>query len=324
MTKLKVALLSGGISSERDVSIKSGNQVYEALDKAKYDVTRYDPATDLGKLVAQAPRIDLALIVLHGPYGEDGTVQGLLELLHIPYQGSGVLGSALAMDKWTSKRLYSEAGLPIPPFEVLTLGETYDVEALAKMPGYPSVVKPRYGGSSIGTSIVQSPHQLPRALDRAFEYGAQVMVEAYLEGIEITGGVLGNDSCQLLPIVEIIPESSYTFFDYEAKYKEGATREICPARISKGLSDRAQSYAAKAHRALCCRGYSRTDMIIHDEVIYVLETNTIPGMTPVSLFPLAAKAAGISFGQLLDRLIELALEDRDQDSRNPKIKSETS
>ena len=319
MTKLKVALLSGGISSERDVSIKSGNQVYEALDKAKYDVTRYDPATDLGKLVAQASRIDVALIVLHGPYGEDGTVQGLLELLHIPYQGSGVLGSALAMDKWTSKRLYREAGLPVPPFEVLTLGEAYDVEALAKMPGYPLVVKPRHGGSSIGTSVVRSPYQLRQALDRAFEYGPQVMVEAYLEGVEITGGVLGNDNCQLLPIVEIIPESSYTFFDYEAKYKEGATREICPARISKGLSDRAQSYAAKAHRALCCRGYSRTDMIVRDEVIYVLETNTIPGMTPVSLFPLAAKVAGISFGQLLDRLIELALEDRDQDSRNPKL-----
>lgn len=319
MTRLRVALLSGGISSERDVSIKSGNQVYEALDKAKYDVTRYDPATDLGKLVAEASRVDVAFIVLHGPYGEDGTVQGLLDLLHIPYQGSGVLGSALAMDKWTSKRLYREAGLPVPPFQVLTLGEAFDTEALAKMPGYPLVVKPRSGGSSIGTSIVESPRQLPQALDLAFDHGPHVIMEAYLEGIEITGGVLGNDNCQLLPVVEIIPESSYTFFDYEAKYQEGATREICPARISKNLSDGAQSYAAKAHRALCCRGYSRTDMIIHDEMIYVLETNTIPGMTPVSLFPLAAKAAGISFSQLLDRLIELALEDRDQDLRQREI-----
>ncbi len=319
MTKLRVALLSGGISSERDVSIKSGNQVYEALDKAKYDVTRYDPATDLGKLVAEASGVDVAFIVLHGPYGEDGTVQGLLDLLHIPYQGSGVLGSALAMDKWTSKRLYREAGLPVPPFQVLTLGEAFDTETLAKMPGYPLVVKPRSGGSSIGTSIVESPRQLPQALDLAFDHGPHVIMEAYLEGIEITGGVLGNDNCQLLPVVEIIPESSYTFFDYEAKYQEGATREICPARISKNLSDGAQSYAAKAHRALCCRGYSRTDMIIHDEMIYVLETNTIPGMTPVSLFPLAARAAGISFSQLLDRLIELAFEDRDRDVRQREI-----
>ncbi len=309
-SRLRVALLAGGISSERDISIKSGNQVYDALDKGKYDIARYDPATDLGKLVADASRIDVAFIVLHGPYGEDGTVQGLLDLLHIPYQGSGVLGSALAMDKWSSKRLYKEAGLPVPPFEVLVRGQTYDPEVLAGEVGFPLVVKPRYGGSSIGTSIVQTPQELPEALNRAFQYGPYVILETYLEGTEITGGVLGNHNLQLLPIVEVIPESGYAFFDYEAKYREGATREICPARISETLSDRAQSYAATAHRALCCRGYSRTDMIIHDDIIYVLETNTIPGMTPVSLFPLAAKTAGISFGQLLDRLIELALEEK--------------
>ena len=309
--KLKVALLSGGISSEREISIKSGNQVYKALNKAKYDVTRYDPATDLGKLVAEASSIDVAFIVLHGLYGEDGTVQGLLDLLHIPYQGSGTLGSALAMDKWSSKRLYKEAGLAVPPFKALMNGQAYDVEALSIEPGFPLVVKPRDGGSSIGTSIVQVPGQLPEALNTAFKYGRNVILEAYLEGTEITGGVLGNDDLQLLPIVEIIPESNYPFFDYEAKYRQGATREICPARINKTLSERAQSAAATAHRALCCRGYSRTDMIIRNDTIYVLETNTIPGMTPVSLFPLAAKTAGISFSQLLDRLIELALEDRD-------------
>ena len=310
MTRLKVALLAGGISSERDVSIKSGNQVYDALDKASFDIARYDPATDLGRLVADASGIDVAFIVLHGPYGEDGTVQGLLELLHIPYQGSGVLGSALAMDKWTSKRLYKEAGLPVPPFEVLVRGQAYDAKILADKVGFPLIVKPRYGGSSIGTTVVQTPQELPEALSRAFQYGPYVIVEAYLKGTEITGGILGNHDLQLLPIVEVVPESSYTFFDYKAKYSEGATREICPARISEALSNRAQSYAATAHQALCCRGYSRTDMIIHDDIIYVLETNTIPGMTPVSLFPLAAKTAGISFSRLLDTLIELALEDR--------------
>jgi D-alanine-D-alanine ligase len=310
MRKLKLALLSGGISSEREVSIKSGNQVYDALDKARYDVTRYDPATDLGKLVADASRIDVAFIVLHGPYGEDGTIQGFLDLLDIPYQGSGVLGSALAMDKWTSKRLYKEAGLFVPPFKALMNGQAYDAGALAEEPGFPLVVKPRYGGSSIGTSIVHTPQQLPDALVRAFKYGPEVILEAYLEGTEITGGVLGNDDLQPLPIVEIIPDPGYTFFDYEAKYKEGATREICPAPISHALSSRAQSCATTAHRALCCRGYSRTDMIIRDHIIYVLETNTIPGMTAVSLFPSAAKRAGISFSQLLDRLINLALESR--------------
>ncbi len=318
MKKLNVALLSGGTSSEREVSIKSGNQVYEALNKNKFEVTRYDPSTDLARLVADASKIDVALIVLHGPYGEDGTVQGLLDLLHIPYQGSGVLGSASAMDKWISKRLYCEAGLQVPPFEMLTRGEPFDADGLTESLGYPLVVKPRSGGSSIGTSVVPGPDEFPEALGEAFEYDSSVIVEAYLEGPEITGGVLGNDDLQLLPIVEIIPESSYSFFDYEAKYKEGATSEICPARISKALSDRAQSIAEIAHRALCCRGYSRTDMIIRDEVIYVLETNTIPGMTPVSLFPLAAKTAGISFDELLDRLIELALEDPKSTAKKSK------
>jgi D-alanine-D-alanine ligase len=309
MTKLRVALLSGGISSERDVSIKSGSQVYEALDKTRYDITRYDPATDLEKLMARAQDTDVALIVLHGPYGEDGTVQGLLELLRIPYQGSGVLGSALAMDKLVSKRLYSAAGLPVPPFRVVSRGQSYDPGALAAEPGFPLVVKPRYGGSSIGTSIVQDLQGLQEALEEAFEQGPDVILEKYLEGIEITGGVLGNDELQLLPIVEVVPDADYAFFDYEAKYKAGATREICPARISEKLGRTAQSYAETAHEALCCRGYSRTDMIIQDDILYVLETNTIPGMTPVSLFPLAAKTAGMSFSQLLDRLIELALED---------------
>ena len=316
MKRLKVALLSGGISSEREVSIKSGNQVYEALDRAQYNVIRYDPAVDLGKLVADASSIDVAFIVLHGPYGEDGTVQGLLDLLRIPYQGSGVLGSALAMDKWTSKRLYKEAGLPVPPFKVLSTGQSCDAKALASEPGFPLIVKPRHGGSSIGTNIVHTMEGLPEALDMAFEYGPDVILEAYLEGTEITGGVLGNDDLQLLPIVEIIPEAGYTFFDYGAKYREGATREICPALINKAFSDIAQSCAATAHRALCCFGYSRTDMIIHNETVYVLETNTIPGMTPVSLFPLAARTAGISFSQLLDRLIELALENRHRGSDN--------
>ena len=310
MTKLRVALLSGGISSEREVSIKSGNQVYEALDKARYEITRYDPATDLDRLVADAKNIDVALIVLHGPYGEDGTVQGLLDLLHIPYQGSGVLGSALAMDKWTAKRLYQEAGLPVPSFRVASREQGCDADTAAVKPGFPLVVKPRKGGSSIGTTIVETPEALQEALEIGFAQGSDVILEMYLQGTEITGGVLGNDELQLLPIVEIVPEADYAFFDYEAKYKAGATREICPARISEALALQAQSYAATAHRTLCCRGYSRTDMIIRDGTIYVLETNTIPGMTPVSLYPLAAKTSGLSFSELLDRLIELALEDR--------------
>jgi D-alanine-D-alanine ligase len=316
MTKLKVALLSGGLSAEREVSVKGGSEVLKALDKERYDVTRYDPATDMETLVSDAPSIDVAFIVLHGRYGEDGTVQGLLDLLGIPYQGSGVLGSALAMDKWISKRLYKEAGLPVPPFEVLAQEQREEGRSFAERLGYPLVVKPRCGGSSIGTTIVNDPKGLEEALPRAFRHGCQVILETYLKGTEITGGVLGNDNLQALPIVEILPGTAYTFFDYEAKYKEGATQEVCPARVSEPLAEQARSCARTAHRALCCRGYSRTDMIIHDETIYVLETNTIPGMTPVSLFPLAAKTAGFSFSQLLDRLIQLALQDKERESFN--------
>jgi len=313
MTKLNLALLSGGISSEREVSLKGGEQVFEALNKNNYEIIRYDPATDLGRLVADAEKIDVALIVMHGPYGEDGTVQGLLDLLDIPYQGSGVLASALAMDKLMSKHLYQAAGLLVPPFNVLTKDQPFDPETFAQKPGYPLVVKPRRGGSSVGTNIVSAPGQLKEACEKAFAFDSSLIIEAYLEGTEITGGILGNDELQHLPIVEIVPASSYTFFDYEAKYTEGATSEICPARISDALSVKAHSIAETAHKALTCRGYSRTDMIICRNEIFVLETNTIPGMTPVSLFPLAAQEAGFSFEKLLDRLIELALEDHNRD-----------
>jgi D-alanine-D-alanine ligase len=245
---------------------------------------------------------------MHGPFGEDGTIQGFLDLLKIPYQGSGVLGSALAMDKWTAKRLYCEAGLTVPPYHMLVKGQSIDPEMLTDNPGYPLVIKPRYGGSSIGTSVVSGPETLKQALEEAFRYDRYVIAEAFLQGVEITGGVIGNTTLEKLPIVEIVPKADFSFFDYQAKYTQGATDEICPARINDHLTQAAQGIAEKAHRALCCEGYSRTDMIIQDNTIYVLETNTIPGMTPVSLFPLAAQAAGLSFSALLDRLIALSLE----------------
>jgi len=306
--KKTIALLSGGISSEREVSLKSGQQVYEALDKDKYEVRRYDPQNDLPKLVTEASHIDAALIILHGPYGEDGTVQGLLELLDIPYQGAGVLGSALAMNKLAAKQMYEKAGLPVPPYAVVARTSAADVEQEVAQLGLPVVVKPVCAGSSIGMSIVHSSRELAPALDKAFEHDATVIVEAYIEGIELTGGVLGNQTLQALPLIEIIPGKRHTFFDYEAKYTTGATQEICPARIDGDLTQKAQRYAQRAHRALYCKGYSRTDMILRGRDIFVLETNTIPGMTPTSLFPQAAQAAGISFSQLLDRLIELGIQ----------------
>lgn len=310
MTKLSIALLSGGISSERDVSIASGNQVYEVLDRDKYEVIRYDPKTDLPKLVADAASIDAALIILHGPYGEDGTVQGLLDLLDIPYQGSGVLGSAISMNKLVSKQLYKNAGIPVAPDMTFKSIDLIETRAVVDQLGMPLVIKPVTSGSSIGLSIVKSEDALNDALEKAFAEDHEVLIESYIKGVELTGGVIGNEELQALPIVEIIPGKEFDFFDYTAKYTPGATEEICPARIDEATTQKAQSYAKMAHRALCCKGYSRTDMILADGELYVLETNTIPGMTPTSLLPQAAQAAGIDFSRLLDKLIEFSLEDK--------------
>jgi D-alanine-D-alanine ligase len=316
--KLTVALLSGGISSEREVSIKSGNQVFEALDKDKYDVLRYDPRIDIPRLVADAPRIDIALIILHGSYGEDGTIQGMLDLLNIPYQGSGTLGSSMAMNKLASKHLYEHADIPIPDYLYLNSKDEINVEECVARIGLPLVVKPVSGGSSIGMAIVDTKNKLPEVLDRAFKEDTCVLIEEHIKGKEITGGVIGDTELEAFPIVEIVPLNDNAFFDYEAKYTKGKSLEICPARIHETLADKAKELAVRSHRALFCEGYSRTDMIVRGDDIYVLETNTIPGMTPVSLLPLAAKTAGMEFSQLLDRLIELGLE-RHQRSRKFRL-----
>jgi D-alanine-D-alanine ligase len=305
--KITVALLSGGISSERKVSIKSGNQVFKALDKSRYNVLRYDPKTDIPRLIADAADIDVALIILHGNYGEDGTVQGMLDLLKIPYQGSGTLGSSIAMNKLASKRLYEHAGIRVPAYLSFQSSDAIDQKACIDRLGLPLVVKPVTGGSSIGMTIAKSKRKFTEAIKKAFTYDDTILIEEYIRGVEITGGVIGNHTLESLPVVEIIPGKKHEFFNYEAKYLKGESMEICPARISGDLTQKAKELAVMSHRALFCNGYSRTDMMIRGEDIFVLETNTIPGMTPVSLLPLAAKTAGISFSKLLDRLIELAL-----------------
>jgi len=308
MKKLTLALLSGGISTERQVSLSSGDQVYAALDKKKYNVVRYDPKTDLDRLVADAHKIDVALIILHGPFGEDGTIQGLLDLLQIPYQGAGVLGSALSMNKLVSKQLYGLAGLPVPAYLAVKCDEPIDPAGCVERMGLPLVIKPAAGGSSIGMSIVKTKDDFNHALTDAFKHDEVVLIETYIKGIELTAAVIGNEHLEALPVVEIVPNKSHDFFDYEAKYTAGVTEEICPARIDHGLTAMAQDFAIKAHKALFCRGYSRTDMILRGNELFVLETNTIPGMTATSLLPQAAAVAGISFGRLLDRLVQLSIE----------------
>ncbi|SFM93756.1 D-alanine--D-alanine ligase family protein [Thermodesulforhabdus norvegica] len=302
-----IAVIAGGTSAEREVSLSSGNQVMAALDRGKYEVLFYDPATDLLKLAHDAGRIDAALIMLHGRGGEDGSMQGFLDVLGIPYQGSGVLGSALAMNKIVSKELYRSAGLPVAPYVVVSRHEPVSPKEIEDLLGFPVMVKPEQEGSSIGLSLVKSPTELEKALEKAFQYDDRCLVEKYLEGTEVTAAVLGNDPPTALPLVEIRPGKDFQFFDYTAKYQPGATEEICPAPLREELTKKAQEYAIKAHKVLCCRDYSRTDMILHDGEFYILETNTIPGMTATSLFPQAARAAGISFSELLDRLIDMAL-----------------
>jgi len=308
MKKLKIALLAGGWSGERAVSIKSGDAVYKALDKEKYDVIRYDPRDDLVALIKEREGIELAFVLLHGKFGEDGCIQGFLDLLGIPFVGSGVLASAMALNKRVSKERFKGAGLKVVDDLVFHRGKGFSADHIVAALGDSTVVKPVAEGSSLGVSICHSKEALLEGLDLAFQYDEEIIVEQYIQGREITCCVLGNSVIETLPVVEIVPKSGYAFFDYEAKYTQGATEEICPAPLSEEQNRISQTCAIEAHKAIGCRAWSRTDMIIEGENIYVLEINTIPGMTETSLVPLSARAAGLSLTQLLDKLIGLSLE----------------
>ena len=306
--KIKVALLAGGRSGEREVSLSGAAQVSKALNPERYQVFNYDPVNDLERLIKEGPDLDVALIILHGRWGEDGTLQGLLDQIGLPYQGSGVLSSAICMDKRAAKNLYRQSGLLVARDLVLDRKAPLPDDRIMESMGLPLVVKPACEGSSLGAAIVNTAEDLTAGLEKAFKLDRWVIVEEYLKGRELTVGVLGNDELEVLPVIEIIPGQEYEYFDYEAKYKPGASMEICPAQVPDIITRRAQDIGLIAHRALFCRGYSRTDMILKDDRIYVLETNTIPGMTATSLFPQAAQAAGYSYSALMDRLIDLAME----------------
>lgn len=309
MGKLKVGLIAGGWSREREISLKSGEYVYNGLDKDKYEVERYDPSKDLLKLIKESKNIDLALIFLHGKIGEDGSIQGLLNLLNLPYVGSGVLASALAMNKAVSKELFRCAGLNVPKEMLLFRNQEIDPVEILSVLGKPVVIKPVAEGSSIGLNICHTREKIVKAVTDTFAISSEVIVEEYIRGREVSCAVLGNREPEALPVVEIIPQKEYSFFSYKAKYLPGASKEICPAPLSSDVSKNVQDFAIKAHCLLGCRNFSRSDMIVTDKDVYILETNTIPGMTENSIFPLAARTAGLPFSKLLDRLVELAFED---------------
>jgi D-alanine-D-alanine ligase len=304
----KVAVLMGGRSAEREVSLNTGAQVAAALAERGFDVTKVDSRgiSFIETLRTLAP--DVVFICLHGRLGEDGTVQGLLELLDLPYVGSGVLASALAMNKVMAKHLFVSEGLPTPPHVIVRESEPVIIEEVTAALGPKTVVKPANEGSSVGMSIVHDPSELPAALEKAFTHDSVVLIERFEEGVEVTIGVLGNDDPVALPTLEIVPENE--FYDYDSKYVPGMSRHIIPAGVSDVARVECQRVAVAAHRSLGCAGMSRADTIVTpDGRVLLLEVNTIPGMTATSLVPDAARAAGIDFPELCERLVGFALED---------------
>lgn len=307
----KIAVLMGGRSLEREVSLKSGHRVTEALREMNHPVVQLDIDENLvDNLRKEVP--DLAYIALHGKYGEDGVIQELLEIMGIPYTGPGVFSSIVGFDKAISKEIFMLEGIPTPPFYALSLGAFKEMGApgvlgdIVKKLGLPLIVKPARQGSALGIKYVKTVEELPQTLIGALSYDYKVVIEKFIKGTEVAVSLLGNDNPQILPIVEIVPHKE--FFDFESMYTLGATNYFIPARISEELKQKVEDIALKVHRALNCRDISRVDMIISaDGTPYVLELNTSPGMTETSLLPMAAEAAGIGFPELVEKIIQMAL-----------------
>jgi D-alanine-D-alanine ligase len=305
---MKVAVLRGGRSAEREVSLNSGAQVEKALRSRGHDVTGVDVDLNTWDVLRDG---DFACVfnALHGRLGEDGTVQGMLELLGLPYTGSGVLASALCMDKARANAMLETAGLDVPPFEEIEIkeGVALDVvERLVAMYGLPLVIKPVREGSTIGLTIAQDVDQAASGLVLAARYDRRVLVQEFAKGIEITVGVLATPDVQVLPTLEIVSDNPV--YDYDAKYTAGKSHHIIPARIPEQAQREASESARLAFIALGCAGMARVDIIVDaDGTPWVLEVNTVPGLTELSLLPDAARAAGIAFDELCQRLVDHAI-----------------
>lgn len=302
----RVALLAGGKSGERDISLASGKGVQKALKEAGFQVAELDPANPADLKCLLDNSFDVAFLCLHGKWGEDGTIQGFLELIGMPYTGSGVFSSALAMDKVQSKIYYERAHIPTPPFLVARKGEPFDAVKSVEKLGSCCVVKPASEGSALGVYIVEGKDAIQEAVTKVFKLDREALIERYIKGREFTVAVVGNEEPRALPVIEIIPKND--FYDFESKYSPGGSEHVCPAVLPDKVTHEMQTLALRAHAALSCRGVSRSDFIVQDDgTCWILETNTIPGMTKTSLLPDAARAAGISFSELCTELVELAL-----------------
>jgi D-alanine-D-alanine ligase len=328
---MKIAVLMGGTSAEREVSLASGMGVVKALRERGHQVWTVDTARgfvaegDEGGLlpggVASAPpgetqgiplielgnvpqlrEADVAFLALHGGAGEDGTIQALLELMGVRYTGSGALGSGIAMDKDVSKRLFRDAQVPTLPWRVVRAPTfAYDPDTIEDIIGFPCIVKPSRQGSSVGIHVVNDLGELQAAVEDAAQHDSEVMIERYAKGRELTVGILGD---QALPAVEIRPKKG--IYDYHSKYTPGMTEYFCPAPLEEEIVAQMQAYALRAFRVLKLRGYARIDFILAREQLFCLEANTLPGMTATSLLPKAAAAMGIDYPELCDRIVKLA------------------
>lgn len=329
---MRIAVLMGGTSAEREVSLASGKAIVKALRERGHEVSTVDtatgyvppeaeaallpegvhaappeaPANPIAPMelaaVAQVREAEVAFLALHGGIGEDGTVQALLDLMGVPYTGSGPLGSAIAMDKDVSKRLFRDAQVPTLPWRVARAPDfAYDPDTIEDLIGFPCIVKPSKQGSSVGMTVVTEVGQLADAVREAAQYDTEVMIERFARGRELTVGILGD---QALPPVEIRPKKG--IYDYESKYTPGMTEYLCPAPLEEETVAQMQSYALRAFRVLKLRGYARIDFILAKEQLWCLEANTLPGMTATSLLPKAAAAAGLTFPDLCERIVQQA------------------
>jgi D-alanine-D-alanine ligase len=341
---LKILVIMGGTSAERDVSLASGEAIVKALKQTGHQVLALDTAqgekllSDNGKYIPGGVKerppdvkelkraskqqtleaihafdfseVDVIFLGLHGGQGEDGTIQALLDLTGKPYTGSGVLASALSMDKAMSKKIFEHEGIPTPEWLSVREFRQSDIstifEQIESSFGFPCVVKPNDQGSTVGLTVVKEKQDLAKAIQCALEYSEHVLIERYIAGRELTVGVLGD---MPLPVVEIIPE--HGIYDYHCKYTHGKSRYVCPAEISKEKADEIQKLGLKAFQTLGCEGYARVDFRYgEDNQFYCLEVNTLPGMTSLSLVPMAAKAMGIDFPGLVDKIAILAIKKR--------------
>jgi D-alanine-D-alanine ligase len=305
---VRVAVLKGGRSLERGVSLRSGARVEDALARLGHDVLALDVGADLVERLS-AERPDVAFVAMHGPGGEDGTVQELLEVLGIPFTGPGVAACGRCMDKVLAKHTMREAGVPTPDWLAFNetafreLGAADALDQLEERLGFPLVVKPSRGGSSLGIKFAAGEGEVPQALVAAFSYDDRVLLERFADGRELAVGVLGGEA---LPVVEAIPVGGDSY-DFEARYEIGRTNFVCPAELDDSERAAVTEAALATYRALGCSGFARVDLSLGEGGARVLEANAIPGLTDTSLLPQAAEAAGLSFEQLVERILELAL-----------------